>query len=196
MKLASQAVVPSQQRFSPCTRAARLRTTAVYCAGGTRTHYNVLGVPKSASCEQLKAAYRRKALELHPDRNKSADANRCFMECTKAYETLCNAHTRATYDMTIDEEVLSAGHSWLQYSKQQLYRSANATSNASSLDDSIYVSATKWAGTMSSWSQRMNSGWTRDSATEETCEPVEAWVYYDAAENLRKQQSPKRSWFP
>lgn len=63
-----------------------------------RDFYDVLGVDKSASGAELKAAYRKKALEWHPDRNKSAEAEAKFKEINEAYEVLSNTDKRAAYD--------------------------------------------------------------------------------------------------
>lgn len=63
-----------------------------------KDYYKVLGVEKSATAEQIKKAYRKLALEYHPDRNKSAGAAEKFKEVTKAYEVLSDPKKRQTYD--------------------------------------------------------------------------------------------------
>ncbi|MBI4099439.1 DnaJ domain-containing protein [Candidatus Microgenomates bacterium] len=61
-------------------------------------YYQILGVPKTASDQEIKAAYRKKALEWHPDRNKSPQAAEKFKEVTQAYEVLSDSQKRQTYD--------------------------------------------------------------------------------------------------
>lgn len=63
-----------------------------------RDFYEVLGVNKSASKEEIKSAYRKKALEWHPDRNKSPDAEEKFKEINEAYEVLSNDQKKGAYD--------------------------------------------------------------------------------------------------
>ncbi|MFZ2025427.1 MAG: J domain-containing protein [Microgenomates group bacterium] len=60
--------------------------------------YEVLGVSKTASAEELKKAYRKLALEWHPDRNKAANANDKFKEINEAYAVLSDTKKRQTYD--------------------------------------------------------------------------------------------------
>ena len=63
-----------------------------------RDFYEVLGVSKSATADELKRAYRKLALEWHPDRNKSPEANDKFKEINEAYEVLSDTNKRSTYD--------------------------------------------------------------------------------------------------
>lgn len=64
-----------------------------------RDYYEVLGVARNASDDDLKKAYRRCAMKFHPDRNpgdKAAEAS--FKECKEAYEVLSDASKRRAYD--------------------------------------------------------------------------------------------------
>ncbi len=63
-----------------------------------RDYYEVLGVNKSASSADIKSAYRKLALEWHPDRNKSSDAEEKFKEINEAYEILSNSQKKSAYD--------------------------------------------------------------------------------------------------
>jgi DnaJ-class molecular chaperone len=63
-----------------------------------RDYYDILGISKSASDAEIKRAYRKLALEWHPDRNKAANANEKFKEINEAYAVLSNKDKRAAYD--------------------------------------------------------------------------------------------------
>jgi len=63
-----------------------------------RDYYEVLGISKSASAEEIKKAFRKKAMEFHPDRNKSHDAEAKFKEVNEAYEVLSDPQKKQIYD--------------------------------------------------------------------------------------------------
>src|SRR3954465_11483324 len=65
----------------------------------TRDYYEILGVSKSSSADEIKKAYRKVAMQYHPDRNpgdKSAEDK--FKEAAEAYEVLSDSEKRAQYD--------------------------------------------------------------------------------------------------
>lgn len=63
-----------------------------------RDYYEVLGVARGASDEDIKKAFRKLAFQYHPDRNKEADAEAKFKEINEAYSVLCDGNKRAAYD--------------------------------------------------------------------------------------------------
>ncbi|MEN9620267.1 MAG: molecular chaperone DnaJ [Actinomycetota bacterium] len=62
-------------------------------------HYEVLGIDRQASADDIKKAYRRLARELHPDVNPSADAAERFKQVTHAYDVLSDPQQRQQYDL-------------------------------------------------------------------------------------------------
>ena len=63
-----------------------------------RDYYEILGVAKNASPEELKSAFRKLARQYHPDVNKEADAEERFKELNEAYAVLSDEQKRAAYD--------------------------------------------------------------------------------------------------
>ncbi|MCA8995865.1 MAG: DnaJ domain-containing protein, partial [Planctomycetaceae bacterium] len=75
-----------------------------------RDYYEVLGVSRSASADEIKKAYKKLALKYHPDRNSGdAEATEKFKECAEAYEVLSDSNKRARYDQFGHAGVSGAG---------------------------------------------------------------------------------------
>ncbi len=84
-----------------------------------RDYYEILGVDRSATQEQIKQAYRQLALKWHPDRNPAADATDRFKEIAEAYAVLSDQTKRRQYD--------AAGHAGISehWSTEDLFRDFN-----------------------------------------------------------------------
>ena len=70
-------------------------------AATKRDYYEILGVTRAASGEEIKRAYRRLAMKHHPDRHNGegkAEAELAFKECAEAYEILSDDAKRRRYD--------------------------------------------------------------------------------------------------
>jgi len=76
-------------------RVHRFARNQVITASSFKDPYDVLGVKRSATLKEIKQAFRKKALKLHPDVNKAPDAKERFMECKTAYQAVSYTHLRA-----------------------------------------------------------------------------------------------------
>ncbi len=84
-----------------------------------RDYYEVLGVERGASPDDIKKAFRKLAFQYHPDRNKEPDAEEKFKEFSEAYAILSDTEKRQQYD--------NFGHAGIsgRYSTEDIFRGAN-----------------------------------------------------------------------
>ncbi len=84
-----------------------------------RDYYDILGVSKSASVDEIKSAYRKLAMQFHPDKNKEASAEERFKEISEAYAVLSDPEKRRIYDQY--------GHSGFdqRFSQEDIFRNAD-----------------------------------------------------------------------
>ena len=74
-------------------------------------YYEVLGVPRDATAEQIKRAYRKKAMQVHPDVTDDPDAEEKFKAVNEAYEVLSDPQKKAVFDRGGDPMRNGAGGS-------------------------------------------------------------------------------------
>ncbi|MEQ8770611.1 MAG: molecular chaperone DnaJ [Phycisphaerales bacterium] len=87
----------------------------------TRDYYEVLGVDKSASADEIKRAYRRLAMKYHPDRNPDdAEAEAKFKECAEAYEVLSDDSKKKIYDQYGHEGLRGRGAAAHDFSRMNV----------------------------------------------------------------------------
>ncbi|HDO19557.1 MAG TPA: molecular chaperone DnaJ [Thermoplasmatales archaeon] len=84
-----------------------------------KDYYEILGVSRDATKEEIKRAYRRLALKYHPDRNKSKEAEERFKEISEAYAVLSDDEKRRLYDLY--------GHAGIdqRYTSEDIFRGAD-----------------------------------------------------------------------
>ncbi|KAG4972645.1 hypothetical protein JHK85_039066 [Glycine max] len=103
----SSSPFPSFSSISiPNHSPTRRRFHTVFAASSD--YYSTLGIPKSATGKEIKAAYRRLARQYHPDVNKEPGATEKFKEISAAYEVLSDDKKRALYDQYGEAGVKSA----------------------------------------------------------------------------------------
>ena len=83
-----------------------------------RDYYEVLGVTKTSSQDEIKQQYRKLALKFHPDRNKSSEAGEHFKEISEAYAVISNPEKKQAYDQY--------GHAGVngRYSREDIFQSS------------------------------------------------------------------------
>ncbi|MBK9448293.1 MAG: DnaJ domain-containing protein [Bacteroidetes bacterium] len=92
------------------------------------TYYDILGLKATATQDEIKRAYRKKAMESHPDVNPSPGASDAFVQVNEAYAILSDANKRKVYNQKLrDQAARSAGQNYAQ-----------ATQSAQSARDQAY----------------------------------------------------------
>ena len=88
-----------------------------------RDYYEVLNLPREATAEDIKRAYRKLAMKYHPDRNEGdAEAERLFKECAEAYEVLSDTEKRQRYDRYGHEGLRgAAGHDFTHMDARDIF---------------------------------------------------------------------------
>ena len=72
------------------------------------THYEALGVPRSADAEAIRTAYRAQAKQLHPDLSENGESNEAFLRLQEAYDVLRDPERRAHYDDELTQQATMA----------------------------------------------------------------------------------------
>ncbi|XP_030387349.1 dnaJ protein homolog 1-like [Scaptodrosophila lebanonensis] len=79
-----------------------------------KDYYKILGIDKSANDDEIRRAYRKKALQYHPDKNTSPQAEEMFKEIVAAYEVLSDKEKRAIFDRHGEEGLSSSSTTFTQ----------------------------------------------------------------------------------
>jgi Ca-activated chloride channel homolog len=85
-----------------------------------RNFYDILGLPRDATLEEIRRAHRDSALQFHPDVNPSPGANELFLEIQRAFETLSDPRLRELYDQQLDQENTDPVNIEIVYSRPNL----------------------------------------------------------------------------
>ena len=111
-------------------------------------YYRILGIKQNATDDEIKKAYRRKAMEYHPDRNSSPDSQEMFIRVTEAYEYLMSHPYRRNIT---EEEIMRNYQAWIDYRREEARRRAEAYAKASYSEfrkSPVYRSTTVIDGTI------------------------------------------------
>ena len=111
-------------------------------------YHRILGIKQNATDDEIKKAYRRKAMEYHPDRNSSPDSQEMFIRVTEAYEYLMSHPYRRNIT---EEEIMRNYQAWIDYRREEARRRAEAYAKASYAEfrkSPVYRSTTVIDGTI------------------------------------------------
>eukprot|EP00871_Galdieria_phlegrea_P005410 jgi/Galph1/5870/GphlegSOOS_G4457.1 len=102
----------------------------VACQASHQNLYNILGVDPTSDISTIKRAYRKKALEFHPDVSKDPRAKERFVQILHAYQILSNEESRKRYDRELKRTFFGDWKGW-----QNTSRSSTNSSNSKESDD-------------------------------------------------------------
>jgi curved DNA-binding protein CbpA len=122
-----------------------------------RNYYEVMGVPRSATAQEIKLKYHDLARQFHPDRAKDKDlAQRLFSQINIAYKVLAHESERARYDETLDAEASSAArvHPGGRVQPASPPAAAHASRQASAMAGPPPVQSRVWASPAASSASR------------------------------------------
>ncbi|KAJ8512346.1 hypothetical protein OPV22_002780 [Ensete ventricosum] len=110
--------LPPRSNAGAAVSPRSLTVAAAISSSAASSLYEVLGVPVGASGQEIKAAYRRLALECHPDVGASANE---FLRVHAAYSTLSDPDKRAEYDRRLVDSAAEAAASALDRRRRSTY---------------------------------------------------------------------------
>lgn len=156
-------------------------------------YYEILGVPRNASLAEIKAAYRIKALQFHPDKNPGdKQAEEKFKACNQAYQILSKAGERARYDFDLQRSQRKAAEEEAQRraAAAELARQQQTAAFSRENGNQQYFSSDKQQFGYKSQS-RFSSGKQQD--TRNTTE-AERWKNFFSERARFNQQAAARAW--
>lgn len=96
-----------------------------------RNYYEILNIKEDATDYEIKKAYRKLALEYHPDKNKSENAHELFIQINLAYETLKDFELRKAYDEELKSKNNKSTNDFYNYSTKKQREKAEEYANMS-----------------------------------------------------------------
>jgi DnaJ-class molecular chaperone len=88
-----------------CSCSSFVFVVDIFC--GTENCYDIIGVERTASPEEVRKAYRKLSVSMHPDKSKEANATERFQRLGKAYEVLKGNESRPLFDYYLDHPWVS-----------------------------------------------------------------------------------------
>ncbi|QPJ58584.1 molecular chaperone DnaJ [Candidatus Pinguicoccus supinus] len=149
----------------------------------TSDYYTLLGVTKNASTEEIKKAYRKKALKYHPDRNSGdKDAEESFKKITEAYKVLSNPEKKSQYDRYGHEFFTQQENSGYygagaNFSNEDPFEVFKEVFGGNSVFENLFSSATN-SSNYESRENNLDIKYTLDISLEEVCSGGDREIEY------------------